>query len=683
MDVAACQGNWDTPREITQIDLIPPSAATGKDIGMNVRKTTTMQSALRAVVVLCLFAGGYASAQQGNWDPIPADELALKEEPQAAGAAAVILSRTLVTDDKQGVISASVRIKVLTEPGTKYADIQIPYSSWMKVDSIEARTIRPDGTTVPFSGTIHDKIVAKYGKYEVATKTFTLPDVHPDSIIEYRYRAHWKKEEQRSHVWDVQGEMFTRKAHFELHPMSPNSVRWDAQNLTQKPQLSGDRYVLDTSNVPALEKEENTLPESELRQQVTFTPRHEFYDSPETYWGRIAEYEGQRLNEFIGKSNRVRNVVASVAPPADPPEVRLRKVYSRCQQIRKIAESSFDSEEGRKEKLKENKHADDVVERGYGTIGDITALFVAMGREVGYQSGFVFITDRRLGLFHPDILSTSQLDATLAWAQKDNQFLLLDPSCEKCPFGLISWDQSGANGIRTNYTGGSVFVKIPANKPDDAVIQRKGSFTLAADGTLSGEFTVAIGGLDALELRNKEEKPDETARKKTVTDRVKGWLPDSADVKLLQLANWDDIDKPIIATIAASVPGFAAATSKRLMVPAWVFSAKEQDPFPHQQRKFAVVFENPYKRSDDLTIKLPTGYQVETIPENMKASDVMLDYSLTVENKGDTLHLSRNLTGKAVYVPTNLYTQLRYDYRLVKASDEKQAILRQATTASR
>ena len=36
---------------------------------------------------------------QGNWEPVPTDELALKEEPKAPGAPAIILYWNVAIDD--------------------------------------------------------------------------------------------------------------------------------------------------------------------------------------------------------------------------------------------------------------------------------------------------------------------------------------------------------------------------------------------------------------------------------------------------------------------------------------------------------------------------------------------------------------------------------------------------------
>ena len=649
---------------------------------VSLRSTMRHSSANLLFLIMLLWCCADAFAQQSGWEPIPADELALKDDLATPGASALILYRDNIADDKKGVMTEHFRIKVLRDEGKKYADIEIPTSKAFKIESkdIEARTVRPDGTSVPFTGEIHDKTVVKTRNYIITEKTFTLPDVQIGGIVEMRYRARYQKNEFPNHTWEVQSELFTRHAHFELRPDSATvaNIRYVTKGHQQPPLANGEVWALDVQNVPALEKEDFTLPESELRSQVDF-----FYCEPgmtqDLYWEQKAHNIGDYLNAFIGKNNKVKNEVARLTTPSDSPEAKLRKLYTRAQQVRKV---NFDSIESNREKLHEAKHVDDVLDRGYGNTGDISVLLAAMAREVGYQSGLVLVTDRDRGLFHPEVLSVAQLTAEMTWVEKDGKFTLLDPACQKCPYGLISWDQAGASGIRTNYLG-SVYVRVPADKAEDATLERKGDLRLEANGSLAGLITVAIGGLEALELRSPKENADEPGRKKAVTDLVKSSLPDAADVRLQTLSNWDDIDKPIVAELTIDVPGYAVTTGKRLLMPASPFTTKSQAAFAHDTRDFAVVFHNPYRRIDDLTIVVPAGYQVESVPDGNRSTSMILDYSLQVQNKDHTIHISRAMTNHAVYVPTQYYRQLQLDYNRVKATDEQQAVLRQSTTASR
>src|SRR5579862_83630 len=99
-----------------------------------------------------------------GFQPVSTDELKLKAEPQAAGAPAIILYRQVDRDDNARTSHEDnyVRIKIFTDEGRKYADVELPFlKGRQEVVNIHARTIRPDGSTVEFTGKAFDKELVK------------------------------------------------------------------------------------------------------------------------------------------------------------------------------------------------------------------------------------------------------------------------------------------------------------------------------------------------------------------------------------------------------------------------------------------------------------------------------------------------------------------------------------------
>ena len=73
----------------------------------------------------------------------------MTEEPAAPGAATIILYRQVERDDRIEPRHEDnyLRIKILTEEGRKYADVEIPYRKRVgDIRNIHARTIKRDGT---------------------------------------------------------------------------------------------------------------------------------------------------------------------------------------------------------------------------------------------------------------------------------------------------------------------------------------------------------------------------------------------------------------------------------------------------------------------------------------------------------------------------------------------------------
>ena len=119
----------------------------------------------------------------------------MTSQPEVPGAAAVYLYREETTDDKLHMFSIYTRLKVLTERGKEYGNVELNYAhvggGGQTVEDIQGRTIHPDGTIIPFTGKPYDKLVEKTQGIKIMAKVFSLPDVEVGSIIEYRYNLRY------------------------------------------------------------------------------------------------------------------------------------------------------------------------------------------------------------------------------------------------------------------------------------------------------------------------------------------------------------------------------------------------------------------------------------------------------------------------------------------------------------
>jgi hypothetical protein len=119
-----------------------------------------------------------------DWQPISPEELKMTSEPKAPGASAIYLYRQVDRDDEKFNEIDYARIKIFTDEGRKYADVEIPYvKGFGSIKGIRARTIHPDGSIVNFDGRIFDKMVVKAKGVQVLVKTFNMPSVKREALL--------------------------------------------------------------------------------------------------------------------------------------------------------------------------------------------------------------------------------------------------------------------------------------------------------------------------------------------------------------------------------------------------------------------------------------------------------------------------------------------------------------------
>ena len=174
-----------------------------------------------AIVYLlyCLTAGQPAPAKD-EWLPIPPEDLALKDNPASPGADAMILYRESAIDGQQAAFHEYVRIKIFTTEGTRHGDVEVRFFKGAdNIEDIRARTIHPDGSIVNFEGQAFEKEVVKASGYKFLAKTFTLPDVQPGSIIEYKFRDQYDTHYSfLNFTWYISNYLFMREGHFSIKP---------------------------------------------------------------------------------------------------------------------------------------------------------------------------------------------------------------------------------------------------------------------------------------------------------------------------------------------------------------------------------------------------------------------------------------------------------------------------------
>src|SRR2546423_1244322 len=203
-----------------------------------------------------------------DWQPITPEDLKLTSE-QAGNADAIILYHQQISDDNKGHLLEYKRIKILTESGKRFANVEIPYyGSDFQIVDVKARTISPDGTITPLSQKVYDTTAVKARGLKVKVKSFTLPDVRPGSIIEWRYTRIWENHSLYAPRWILQEDLVQRHAKFVFLPYRgthdvetkrgdvANGVYWSPIGLpkgVEVKQLPDRSLQLEMRDIPAYE----------------------------------------------------------------------------------------------------------------------------------------------------------------------------------------------------------------------------------------------------------------------------------------------------------------------------------------------------------------------------------------------------------------------------------------------
>jgi len=622
-----------------------------------------------------------------GFQPISPDELKMTSEPKAPGAPAIILYREVNRDDRGNTAHEDVyfRIKILTEEGRKYADIEIPFfKDEGSVAAIHARTIRPDGTIVDFNGKAFDKSIVKARGVKYMAKTFTLPDVQVGCILEYYYTDNLSEHFIVNSHWILSNELFTKKAKFTLNPYTsdfePINLRWSWNRLppgTAEPKQAPNKVVsLEAVDIPAFQTEDYMPPENELKTRVDFIYSNESFESvPDKYWKKLGKKRHGQLESFIGKRQSMEQAVASIVSPGDSPEVKLQKIYARVQQIRNTSyEQEKTEQEQKRSKEKDPDNVEVIWKKQYGNSVELTWLFLALARAAGFDATGMWVADRRNYFFFSNTMEGGRLDANVVVVKLNGKDIFFDPGAEFVPFGMLPWPETGVQGLKLDKDGGSwAQTSLPASS--ESSIRRKANLKLSDTGELEGKVVVTYAGLEAWQRRVDHRLEDDAAHKKYLEDELKEAIPTGCEVELTNQSDWKNASMPLVAEYTLKVPGWVSGAGRRALFPVGLFSAPEKHLFDHAHRVHPIYFEFPFQRSDDITIDLPSGWQISNVPEPQKVDVKAITYNLESKNEKGTLHVNRVLDVDILLLPPENYETVRKVFQIVRTVDEQQVAL--------
>lgn len=640
--------------------------------------------------VILLAALFPTSAIAVGFQPVSPDELKMTSEPQAPGAQAIILFREVDRDDRGNTAHEDnyVRIKIFTEEGRKYADIEIPYFKGQgNVINVHGRTIKPDGSIVPFDGKVYDKTIVKAKGVKYQAKTFTLSDVQVGGIIEYYYTIDLAENFVFDSHWILSNELFTKNAKFSLHPYTSDvqniNIRWSWHLLPQgatEPKEEPDHVIRMTAvNIPAFETEDYMPPENEMKSRVDFIYSDEpFEKDSDRFWKKIGKKRNGQLESFVGKKKAMEEAVSQIVSPSDAPEVKLQKIYARVQQVMNMSiEAERTEQEQKRAKEKEPENVEDLWKKQSGYGRDITWLYLALVRAAGFEAHGVWVSERRNYFFNAQMMDPYKLDENVVAVKLNGKDAFYDPGSAFVPYGMLPWSETGVRGLELDKDGGT-WIQTPLPASADSKIQRKAELHLTDTGGLEGKLTVTYTGLEASERRVTEHLADDTARKKYLEDEVKDFIPVVSEPELTNKPDWNNSSQPLVAEFDLKVPGWVVGAGHRALFPMGLFSAPEKHIFDHTNRVHPIYFAYPYEVSDDLAVDLPLGWQISSVPQSQKQDGHIIVYTITAQNNKGALQIQRELNVDFLMLESKYYEALRSFFQAVRAGDEQQALLQPA-----
>ncbi|SHG71546.1 DUF3857 domain-containing protein [Flavobacterium defluvii] len=669
-----------------------------------------MKIKIFSLAVLLLFISKTA-AQEFKLGKVTIEELKEKRHSIDTAAVAAILykkgSARLDYNQNDGFVlttEVETRIKIYKKEGYTYANQTIGYSvlgnSKESIQITDANTFnlvngKIEKTKLKSDG-IFDESVNKF----LGRKKITMPGIVEGSVIEFRYvvkspYVSWMRDWNFQYAIPVNHSEFTTyiPEYYVYNVMQKGYVfpkvtkdrksasiiltskeRPDARGNGGATSFSQDKidyfedktnYVID--NVPAIKEESFVNNIDNYRAALSYelsvvkwpnTPIKSYSSDWNSVVKTIYDYDdfGQELNKTGYFEEDIKAVLAGTNTSDEKILALLNYVKSR---VKWDEYERYTCDKGVKKAYQEK----------VGNCAEINLMLTAMLRYAGFTANPVLVSTRSNGI--PLFPNRTAFNYVIAAVETPNGNILLDATDKfstpnTLPLRVLNW-----NGRLIRKDGTSEEVNLmPTKISGDNVFM---NYAIDAEGKVTGKTRRQYTDYNAMITRDnisnlKEEEYLEKLENKH----------NKIEISDYSKTNEKDILQPIIETYSFAGTNLCELIGGKIYVNPMLFFTEDKNPFTQEVREYPVDFSYPFADKYNITIQIPEGFTVETLPAPtvVTMEDNLGTFKFNIAANGNSLQLSVLHQINEAIVSAEKYEMLKDYYKAMVAKETEKIVLK-------
>jgi hypothetical protein len=327
-------------------------------------------------------------------------------------------------------------------------------------------------------------------------------------------------------------------------------------------------------------------------------------------------------------------------------------------------------------------YAADIFRNRYGDCKDKTTLLISMLQTVGIHANSLSVDFRR-GFIDPaapsrfgdHMITAIEIPAdvqdprlkAIVKASDGKRYLIFDPTDERTPVGNLRSEEQGSFGYIAAGASSQI-IALPVLDSDANGAEQKGSFSLAADGTLTGSVDTSQIGPEGAFFRRLLKKTDTKEQREDWEKYVAYTLP-GVTLDALQFIEPSALDRPLEFHYKVTAHQYSHQAGSLLLVRPRVVGTFAL-PFDDKPRAYPIDMDATGRWRDSFDITIPPGYVVDETPDPVSIDVGFASYHSATTAKGSLLHYEREYVVRQVEIPPTKAA----DFRLLESailSDEK------------
>jgi hypothetical protein len=333
-------------------------------------------------------------------------------------------------------------------------------------------------------------------------------------------------------------------------------------------------------------------------------------------------------------------------------------------------------------------YAADIFRNRYGDCKDKTTLLISMLQVAGIHANSLSV-DHRRGFIDPDAPSLfgdhmitaieipaevqdARLKATVK-ARDGKRYLIFDPTDERTPVGNLRSGLQGSFGYLAAGTSSQI-IALPVLDPDTNGTEQKGSFTLLADGTLTGSVDTSHSGPEGARFRRFLKFTDAKEQREDWEHYVAETLP-GVTLDAFSFTQPSALDKSLEFHYKVTARQYSHQAGPLVLVRPRVVGSLAL-PFDDKPRIYPIDLNATGRWRDSFDIAIPPGYAVDETPDPVSIDLDFASYHSSVTAKGNLLHYEREYVVRQVEIPPAKAADFRHLESVILFDEKNAAVLK-------
>lgn len=662
---------------------------------------------LKLSTYLCVFFMMTAYGQDYKFGDISKEALSQKQHPLEPEAAATVLHRMSYTDfdyskDRgfYAVINVEERIKIYTKEGLDRATVSVPLykgygSNDDKFTGLKAYTYELINGNVKKTKLEKDGVFQEERSSFLDIKKFTMPNVQPGSIIEYKYTI------STPYIGNLDPYYFQETIpvdHVELKFWAPEWMSFkmhrrgwyplNIENLEKRDNISiknvvdagiGPRtvyekvdfdskgYSLELSDIPSIKEEPYMASLASYRSGIQFELNYtQFPNSPiDTYattWSEVAKdvNNAERFGGQLKKRRLFKKLAASLVQESDSEQEKIIKVYSFVRNT-----ITWNGIKG----IYASDDLDDIVVEKTGNDADINLILVGLLREVGVNANPILISSKENGI--PIFPTRSGFDYVIAGVGEGFNPVLLDAANRLSAPQVLDEELLNWNGWLIREDGTSKNVSLfPLKAANHTALV---NYNIDKELLTTGKVRSRVSGHIAQGMRYNFNGLGEDEYSPTMEENMSGVEVDNVVFKEMK-----NPFKPLTLSYDFNSDTFVEEIGGDIYFSPLGQYATSVNPFTADSRSYPIDFKFPKEDRLTLTWTLPEGYQVASLPKGVEVDlqDGLGSYKYSISEINGQIKVSVLRSINKADVRAASYNLIKEYYKLMLEKESEKVKLK-------